>query len=139
MFARIGSRHFAHLYISGFSRLRLGLLRRLRDLAFEGYRHDRTVGAPREDVAAATAFPHAARAPEDRDRRATRARVPMLQAFLDLLNATADPHSIAGAEPADDACLSRATGHGRPQDDWSKGRICRPTRWAVSMIRFTSS
>src|SRR5438552_2219500 len=98
MFARIGSRHFAHLYISGLFHLRLGLLRGLHELAFEGGRDDWTVRAPREDVAAAPALPHAGRAPVNGDRCAAGALVPVLQALLDFLDTSADPHSIAGAE-----------------------------------------
>src|SRR2546428_411915 len=52
MFARIGSRHFAHLYTSGLLRLRFRLRRGLRDLPLERRGHDRPVGAAREDVAA---------------------------------------------------------------------------------------
>ena len=113
----MGSRHFAHLYISGLFRLRFGFLSGLGDLAFERRRDDRTVCASREDVTAAPAFPHAGRTTVNGDRSASRARVPVLQAFLDFLDPSADTHSIAGAESANDACLSRATGHGRPQDD----------------------
>jgi len=117
MFARMGSRHFAHLYISGLFRLRLGFLNSLGDLAFERRRDDRTVRASREDVTAAPALPHAGGTTQNGDRRAPRACVPVLQAFLDFLDPSADAHSIARAESGDDACLSRATGHRRPQDD----------------------
>ena len=113
----MGSRHFAHLYISGLFRLRLGFLNSLGDLAFERRRDDRTVRASREDVTAAPALPHAGGTTQNGDRRAPRACVPVLQAFLDFLDPAADAHSIARAESGDDACLSRATGHRRPQDD----------------------
>src|SRR3989442_13929464 len=75
MFARMGSRHFAHLYISGLFRLRFGFLSGLGDLAFERRRDDRTVCASREDVTAAPAFPHAGRTTANGDRGASRARV----------------------------------------------------------------
>src|SRR5207245_2513106 len=106
MFARIGSRHFAHLYISGLLRLRFGLRRRLRDLALERGRHNRPIGPAGEDVAASAARPDARRFPTDRDRGAPRTRVPPFQALLDFLDAAADSHTIEGAETADDACLS---------------------------------
>src|SRR5436309_9136473 len=98
MFARIGSRHFAHLYISGLPRLRLGLVRGLLDLPFEGRRHDRAVGATREDVPAPTAGPHPGRRPADRDRGTPRAHVSVLQALLDLLHPAADPHTVSGPD-----------------------------------------
>src|SRR2546428_13452576 len=117
MFARIGSRHFAHLYMSGLLRLRFRLRRGLRDLPLERRRHDRPVGAAREDVAASAAPPDPARSPADRDRGPSRTRVPPFQAFLDLLYPAANAYAVAGPETADDACLSRATGHGGPQED----------------------
>src|SRR6058998_1420577 len=107
MFARIGSRHFAHLYILGFLRLRFRLRRRLRDLPLEGGRHDRPVGPAGEDVAASTARPDARRFPADRDRGAPWTRVPPFQALLDFLDSATDSRPVAGAETADDACLSR--------------------------------
>src|SRR5207247_10056852 len=91
------------------------------------------------DVTAAPAFRHAGRTTVNGDRSASRARVPVLQAFLDILDPSADTHSIAGAESANDACLSRATGHGRPQDDRRTGRMRRTTRCAVTIIHTTSS
>src|SRR2546425_13123149 len=117
MFARIGSRHFAHLYMSGLLRLRFRLRRRLRDLALKRGRHDRPVGPAGEDVAAPAARPDAGRFPTDRDRGAPRTRVPSLQALLDFLDSPADSPTVAGAETGDDACLSRATGHGGSQED----------------------
>src|SRR2546428_15700 len=74
MFARIGSRHFAHLYMSGLLRLRFRLRRGLRDLPLERRGHDRPVGAAREDVAASAARPDPARSPADRYRRASAMR-----------------------------------------------------------------
>src|SRR2546421_6902848 len=117
MFARIGSRHFAHLYMSGLLRLRLRLRRRLRDLALERSRHDRPVGPAGEDVAASAARPDARRFPTDRDRGAPRTCVPPFQALLDFLDSATDSHPVAAAATADDACLSRATGHGESQED----------------------
>src|SRR3989442_5640092 len=111
MLARIGSRHFAHLYISGLLRLRFGLVRGLLDFSFEGRRHDRAIGAPREHVPAPAARPHTRRRSADGDRGAPRADVPVLQSFLDLLHPAADPHTVPGPEPGDAACLSRATCH----------------------------
>src|SRR5947208_16225624 len=116
MFARIGSRHFAHLYISGLFRLRLGLRGRLDDLPLERRRHDRPIRAAGEDIAASAALPDARRFPTDRDRGASRTRVPPFQALLDFLDAPADSHTVPGAETADDACLSRATGHVESQE-----------------------
>src|SRR2546426_10185688 len=107
MFARIGSRHFAHLYMSRFLRLRFRLRRGLRALPLERGRHDRPVRPAGEDVAASAARPDARRFPTDRDRGAPWTRVPPLQALLDFLDAAADSHPVAGAETADDACLSR--------------------------------
>src|SRR5438046_9701275 len=107
MFARIGSRHFAHLYISGLPRLRLGLVRGLLDLPFEGRRHDRAVGAAREDVSAAAAGPHPGRQPTHRDRGTPRAHVSVLQALLDLLDPAADPHTVSAPAPGDNADLPR--------------------------------
>src|SRR6267143_1871521 len=139
MFARIGSRHFAHLYISGLLRLRLRLVRGLLDLSFEGRRHDRTVRAAREHVAAPAAGPDTGRRTADGDGGTPRAHVPVLQSFLDLLHPAADSHTVSGPESGYTAGLPRATCHGGPQEDRRMGRIPRPTRWAVSMIRFTSS
>src|SRR3989442_13988054 len=85
MFARMGSRHFAHLYISGLLRLRFGLRGGLGDLPLERGGHDRPVGAAREDIAASAARPDPARLPTDRVRGASRTRVSPFQAFLDLL------------------------------------------------------
>src|SRR3989442_1437557 len=70
-----------------------------------------------EDVAASAARPDARRFPADRDRGAPRTRVPPFQALLDFLDPAADSHTVAGAETGDDACLSRATGHGGSQED----------------------
>src|SRR2546426_7854427 len=117
MFARIGSSHFAHLYMSGLLLLRFGLRRRLRDLPLERGRHDRPIRPAGEDIAASAARPDARRFPTDRDRGAPRTRVPPFKALLDFLDAAADSHAVAGAETPDDACLSRATGHGESQED----------------------
>src|SRR5467141_1046487 len=114
MFARIGSRHFAHLYISGLPRFRLGLLLGLRDFTLERGCHDRAVGASREDVPASAALPDAGRLPADGDGRTPGALVSELETSLDLLHAAANPDSIAGPEPADTACLLRATSHEEP-------------------------
>src|SRR5439155_1135035 len=45
MLARIGSRHLAHLYISGGLRFRLGLFARFFDFPFERRRHDGVIRA----------------------------------------------------------------------------------------------
>src|SRR5439155_6608932 len=128
-----------HLYMSGLLRLGFRLRRGLRDLPLERGRHDRPVGPAGEDVAASAARPDARRFPADRDRGAPWTGVPHFQALLDFLDAAADSHTVGGAETADDACLSRATGHGGSQEDCRSGRMSRPTRWAVTIIRFTSS
>src|SRR5438034_11596399 len=94
MFARIGSRHFAHLYMSGLLRLRFRLRRGLRDLPLERGRHDRPVGPAGEDVAASAARPDARRLPADRDRGAPRTCVPPFQALLDFLDSAADSPSV---------------------------------------------
>src|SRR5713226_10647824 len=117
MLARIGSRHFAHLYMSGLLPLRLGLRGRLGDLALERGRHDGPIRAAREDITTPVALPDGGRFPMDRDREAPRTGVLLFQALLDFLDPAADSHPIAGAETGDDACLSRATGHGGPQED----------------------
>src|SRR6266705_1908689 len=96
MFARIGSRHFAHLYMSGLLRLRFRLRRGLRYLPLERGRHDRPVRPTGEDVAASAARPDARRFPTDRDRGAPWTRVPPFQTLLDLLHSAADSHSVAG-------------------------------------------
>src|SRR3989449_9947065 len=95
----------------------LRLRRGPRALAFDGGRHDRPVGPAGEDVAASAARPDARRLPADRDRGAPRTCVPPFQALLDFLDSATDSHPVAGAETADDACLSRATGHGESQED----------------------
>src|SRR5438034_11847719 len=100
-FARIASSHFSHLYSPGLPRLRPGLVRGLLYLPFEGRRHERAVGATREDVPAPTAGPHPGRRPTHRDRGTPRAHVSVLQALLDLLHPAADPHTVSGPEPAD--------------------------------------
>src|SRR2546427_12091425 len=115
--ARIGSRHLAHLYIARLPRLRFGLRRRLRALALERGRHDRPIRPASEDIAASAARPDARRFPTDRDCGAPRTRVPPFQALLDFLDSAADSHAVAGAETADDAGLSRPTGHGGSQED----------------------
>src|SRR5437879_1474085 len=138
MFVRIGSRHFAHLYTSGLLALRLGLLGRSFEFPLERGRDDRTIGASSEDVAATVTLPDAARLAVDRHGQAPRARMFAAKAFFDLLHAAADSPTVAGPEAADDSCLSRATRHGAPHG-FSKGRMSRPTRWAVSMIRLISS
>src|SRR5438445_11933150 len=102
MFARIGSRHFAHLYMSGLLRLRFRLRRGLRDLPLERGRHDRPVRPAGEDVAASAARPDARRFPADRDHGAPWTRVPPFQALLDFLDAAADWQRVAGAETGDD-------------------------------------
>src|SRR2546428_13610045 len=104
MFARIGSRHFAHLYMSGRLRLRFRLRRGLRDLPLERRGHDRPVGAAREDVAASAARPDPARSPAGEDRGAARTRVPPFQAFRDLLHPAAYAYALAGDYTADVAC-----------------------------------
>src|SRR2546428_7448700 len=101
MFARIGSRHFAHLYMSGLLRLRFRLRRRLRDLPLERGRHDRPVGPAGEDVAASAVRPDARRFPADLDRRAPRTRVPPFQALFDFLDPADDSDAVAGADTCD--------------------------------------
>src|SRR5256885_17142509 len=103
IFARIGSRHFAHLYISGLPRLRLRLLRGLLDLPFEGRRHDRAVGAAREDVLAPAAGPHPGRRPAHRDRGAPRAHVSVLKAFPELLHPAGYRQTVPGPDPGETA------------------------------------
>src|SRR5438094_8039341 len=101
MFARIGSRHFAHLYMSGLLRLRFRLRRGLRDLPLERGRHDRPVRPAGEDVAASAARPDARRFPTDRDRGAPWTRVSPCQALLCFLVATSASLPVAGAVASD--------------------------------------
>src|SRR6266542_1048344 len=107
MFVRIGSRHFAHLYTSGLLGLRLGFFDGLHEFPLEGRRHDGTVRAPREDVPASTALPDAARLPVDGYGLAARTGVLRSAAFLDLLDAPADPHPVARAEIGRASCRER--------------------------------
>src|SRR2546422_6585705 len=112
-----GPGHSAPLYMPGPPPLLFRLRRAPRPLPLERGRHDRRVGPAGEDVAASAARPDARRFPTDRDRGAPWTRVPHFQALLDFLDAAADSHPVAGAETADDACLSRATSHGDSQED----------------------
>src|SRR5206468_10826489 len=96
-------------------RLRCRLRRGRGDLALDRGRNGGPVGPAGEDVAASAARPDARRLPADRDRGAPRTCVPPFQALLDFLDSATDSHPVAGAETADDACLSRATGHGESQ------------------------
>src|SRR2546427_12984379 len=97
MFARIGSRHFAHLYISGLLRLRLGLVRRL-DLPLEGRRHDRAVGPSREHVPATAACPYTGRRSPHGDRGAPPSEGTLIHGLIDLLNPAANEHAIPWPE-----------------------------------------
>src|SRR5437867_3935672 len=103
--------------MSALLRVHCRLRRDLRGLQLDGGRQDRPVGPAGEDVAASAARPDARRFPTDRDRGAPWTRVPPFQALLDFLDSATDSHPVAGAETADDACLSRATGHGESQED----------------------
>src|SRR3989454_6342489 len=113
----MGPGPFAHLYLPGPLRLRSRLRRPPRAPPVERGRPDGREAPAGEDVAASAARPDARRFPTDRDRGAPRTRVPPFQALLDFLDAAADSHPVPGAETADDACLSRATGHGESQED----------------------
>src|SRR5688572_30203057 len=116
MFARIGSRHFAHLYISRLLRLRLGLRFCRLELALERRRHDGAICAAREDVPATTAGPHTSGIAAHRDRCAPRALVTPTETFLNLLDPAPDPNTVPGTEPGHRAGLARSTCHQGPQE-----------------------